>query len=410
MNTEVNTGKQPRWKTFLKLFLPFLVLSLGLAGGIWIYKTRPQAQKVTPSEKAPVVRTKQITSRDYQTKIPALGEVIPAKEITLSARVSGKVVSLSQDFLPGGHLEAGEKLLRIDPKDYELKLKQARADVVDAEYALQVEQGKQKVAQREWKLLGNSTDNTPKEPALALRKPHLRKVRAGVKRARAKLDQARINLQRTRIHAPFNAIVKSKNVDLGSRISAQDKIAELVWTDEYWIRASVPTERLTRFALPGKGKGAVARIKSINGNPAPARKGRVIEVLPNVEEKGRMARVLVRIKDPLNLDDTKETKETSPLLLGSFVQISIQGELLKDALRIPRSAWREKDRIWIVDQQGRLHIKSPRTLWKGPENIYIPDIFPHAYRLVTSDISTPVDGMKLRLAKQTQAPSPKGEK
>ncbi|MGM0609454.1 MAG: efflux RND transporter periplasmic adaptor subunit [Thermodesulfobacteriota bacterium] len=396
MNT---TSKKTTLRTILKILLPLLIIGLGLAGSRWLNMTRPKPQKTKPPQMAPLVRTQELRAMDYEVRIPAMGKVVPAKEITLSTRVSGEVISVSPGFIPGGTLEKREEVLRIDPSDYRLELTQAESDLVEAEYALEVEKGKQNVARREWDLMKGDDSTGRVNPDLALRKPHLRKARADIDRAGARLKQAELNLKRTRIKAPFNAIVKSKNVDMGSQVAARGEIAELVDTDRFWIRASVPSDRLGWFEIPtdGSGQGAMAKVEKINAAPAGDRQGRVIRLLPDLEEEGRMARILIRVKDPLNLEDSSSAH---PLLLGSFVRLTIHGRTLENVLPIPRDAWRDQGRIWLATPDGKLEIRSPRPLWKGMQNIYIRDNIDKKLRLITSDIPAPVQGMKLKIASE----------
>lgn len=394
-----STRKKISLKTVLKIVLPLLIIGLGLAGSRWIYKTRPKAKKAKPPQMAPLVRTQKLKAVNYEVRIPAMGQVVPAREITLSSKVSGEVISVSPRFIPGGRVEKGQEILRIDPRDYRLEVTRAEADVAEARYSLRVEQGKQNVARREWKLLQEEKVAGRIDPALALRKPHLRKARANLSRAEAGLEQARLNLKRTRIKAPFNAIVKSKNVDMGSQVAARGELAALVDTDHFWIRAAVPSDRLKWFDTPVKssGTGAVVDVNKINGSPAGDRQGRVVRLLPDLEEKSLMAGVLIRVKDPLNLESSSNRP---PLLLGSFVRLSIRGRTLENVIPIPREAWRDQGRIWLATPDGRLDIRSPHPLWKGIENIYIPAEMDRGLRLITSDIPAPVQGMKLKIASE----------
>ncbi|MFP4168459.1 MAG: efflux RND transporter periplasmic adaptor subunit [Desulfonatronovibrionaceae bacterium] len=396
MNTDKKVHKPSRMKTILKIALPLAIIGVGLLGGRWLYMTRPQPQKATPKDKAPLVRVEETQAVDHRVQIPAMGKVVPARQITLNSRVAGEVIQVAEQFIPGGNLEKGQEILRIDPSDHRLKLAQAESDLVEAEYSLRVEQGKQNVAQREWELLSKQSPEEKADPDLALRRPHLRKAKADIKRAEAKLEQARLDLERTRIKAPFNAIVKDKKVDLGSRLSAQGEIAELVGTDHFWIRVQIPTSRLNWFDIPGRSreKGAAVEVEEVNGAPAQKRQGRVVRLLSDLEEEGRMARVLVRIDDPLNL---KQPANSPPILTGSFARVHILGKELKDVVPIPRDAWRDNNQIWLADPEDRLVIRSAEPIWKGSEYIYIPNDIADGHRLVVSDIPAPAEGMKLRI-------------
>jgi multidrug efflux pump subunit AcrA (membrane-fusion protein) len=173
--------------------------------------------------------------------------------------------------------------------------------VTDAEYNLKLELGHQEVAKREWMLLNGGKPAKSSDVDLALRKPHLDKAKADLEAAKAELKQANLNLARTRIRAPFNAIVRTHNVEMGSQVSIQDPLAELVCTDEYWIKVSIPVDRLKWISTPRNAteSGSAVRIYYRNGFE---RTGTVIKLFGDLETEGRMARILVSVEDPLSLE------------------------------------------------------------------------------------------------------------
>ena len=129
-------------------------------------------------------------------------------------------------------------------------MQQKRKALADAEYSYKLEQGHQDVARKEWSLLYGNKPIDEGESDLALRKPHLEKVQVEIKAARAELEQAEINLQRSTLTAPFNALVLSTSVELGSQVSSQEKLADLVGTDNYWVQVSLPIDRLKWIQIP----------------------------------------------------------------------------------------------------------------------------------------------------------------
>jgi RND family efflux transporter MFP subunit len=323
-----------------------------------------------------------------------MGTVTAAREIDLQSQVSGKVVEVSSNFMPGGFFEAGEDILKIDAKDYELAVREVEAEVTEAEYDLKVEQGYQKVSAREWALLQEAGKSTEAEADLALRKPHLAKANADLRAARAKLEQARIDLSRTRVAAPFPAMVESKDTDLGAAVAVQGSLATLVGTDEFWIRASVPVDRLGWINLPSAARpqGSTARIISGSGADESVRQGRVVRLLPSLEDEGRMARVLIAVKDPLNIEGRPGVK---PLLLGSYVSVKIEGNELTGVFAVPRTAFRDNSRVWVLADDGSLDIRTVDPVWKDEDSIVVRKGLKPGERIVMSDLSAPVQGMLL---------------
>jgi RND family efflux transporter MFP subunit len=290
-------------------------------------------------------------------------------------------------------LQKNSPVLRIDPKDYELALQQKQRSLSDAEYAYKLELGRQDVARREWNLLYGENKTGQVESELALRKPHLEKAQIDVEAARAELEQAKINLARTRLTAPFNALVLNKYVDLGSQVSLQEKLADLVGTDAYWVQVSVPVEHLKWLKIPRDyaEEGAQATIYYRESN---VRQGRVIRLLADLSKEGRMARLLVEVKDPLDL--LAKNGRRPPLLIGEYVRVVLEGADLPDVYRIPRFALRNDNQVWLLDKEKKLAIRPVETLWRDEEYVFVRDGLQPDDLLIISALAAPVDRMELR--------------
>lgn len=370
-----------------------MIIVMGVAGASYIKKTAPRAQKRPPERAVALVKTQPLLPDTHQVSVAAMGSVIPAKEITLKTRVSGEIQFVHPEFVEGGFIRAGEKVLKIDDKDYQLALARRESAVVEADYELKVEMGYQDVARQEWSLLYPERRADAQEEELALRKPHLAKARSDLAAARADLEQARLDLSRTDIYAPFNAIVRSTHVNVGSQVSTQDALAQLVGTDEYWIQVSLPVERLAWIQIPRTRaeKGPDVNV-SYRGNQRP---GTVYRLLSDLETEGRMARILVSVRDPLALQS--KTRDPVPqMLIGEYVRVEIKGQRLTDVYRIPRSALRDNSTIWILSDDDTLKIMPVETVWRDADHVLMKNGLVPGQRLIVTDLSAPVDGLPLR--------------
>lgn len=378
----------------LKALLPLAILGLAGAGAYAIMATAPKASMRPAETVRQTVSTHRAVRTTHRVVVDVMGTVTAARQIELASQVAGRIVAVDDDYAPGGFFAKGENILTIDPKDYELALREVRAEVTEAEYNLKVEQGYQKVSAREWDLLQGDAKASEAESELALRKPHLEKAEADLVAARAKLEQARTDLSRTRVTAPFAAMIQARTADLGAAVSVQEPLATLVGTDEFWIQASVPVDRLDWINLPtaARPEGSAARIVSGSGPRASERTGRVIRLLPSLEDEGRMARVLIAVKDPLNLEGRDGEQ---PLLLGSYVSVGIEGDVLENVFAIPRAAYRDNDRIWVLKEDGSLDIRTVAPVWKDGEFVVVESGLAEGEAVVTSDLAAPVQGMLL---------------
>ena len=382
-------------KRLLNLFLSLLVIVLGLVVAIYITHKTPKAQKRTPVKAIPLVEVQVVQPADHRIMIPAMGTVLPAREVVIRAQVSGKVLSLHPEFLAGGYIKENAEILKIDPVDYQLAVTLAEAKVKDAESALELAEEEANAAKEEWRLLYEDVANTnDKPPPLVAKEPQLAAAQARLKAEQADLKKAELDLKRTSVQAPFNGIVRTKSVEIGSLVTPQDPLAELVGVDEYWIQISVPVDYLKWISVPNrKGKkGSQVRVVHRSGYE---RTGEVIELLGDLETEGRMARILATVKDPLGLKDSGQT--TRPLLIGEYVRVEIEGSPLSQVFRIPRAALRENDTIWVMRDDSTLDIRPVTTIWRDTQTVFLHQGLNPGDRVIVSDLSAPVAGMKIEM-------------
>jgi RND family efflux transporter MFP subunit len=380
--------------------LPLCVLAAGALVAIVLVKTSPKAERKPPARQARLVEVQPIRFESQRTVVYAMGTVQPAREVELRPRVSGEIVAVSEEFLPGGRFLKGQTVLQIDPTDYELAVRQRESDVADAHSDLALELGQQSVAKREYELLGEKI--AEEDRGLVLRQPQLEKVRAKVEAAEAALEQARLNLDRTHVRAPFNALVRTREVNVGMQVTTANTLATLIGTDEYWIEATLPVDQLrwVEIANGSTETGSQARVlNEAAWGPHQHRTGRVIRLLSDLEEEGRMARLLVAVRDPLGLEPGEE--EQPRLLLGDYVRIEIEGKELGTVAALDRRHIRGGDRVWIMNKEDRLEIRHVAIAYRGREYMFVTNGVHEGERLVTTDLPAPVEGMLLRTQNET---------
>lgn len=380
------------------VLLPLLVIAAAVLGARWFIQTRPQPQRVKAELVAPLVRVRILEARDEQIWLRAMGTVQPSRQVTLQPEVTGRILEQSPALVPGGLLEAGELVARIDDRDYRLAVDQAMATVERSRSELKVEEGRALVAAREWEGLQGRIDPQRSSKDLALRKPQLANARASLAGAESGLARARLAVERCSIHAPFNAMVESENVDLGQVVGPQTKLATLFGVDEFWVQVALPVERLSWIRIPESTKSiAASRALIQQGNGIKKeRPGRVLRLLGDLDPAGRMARIIVAVDAPLEKICVGDTP-CPPLLLGSYVAVDLEGPLLKGVIAIPRDALREGNRVWIADGTDHLTIRTVEVLWRRKTDVLVRTGVSAGERLVVSGVPAPLPGMQLRI-------------
>ena len=368
-----------------------------------LVKSRPKAERKSPPPNIPLVEVMGVSNADGSpVVVHAMGTVVPARVLTLQPEVSGRVVSHHPSLVTGGLVMEGEELLRIDDRDYKLAVEQQIAALSRAKLELKTEQGRKAIAEAEWGALqGSLKQADAADRDLALRAPHVKAARAGVQAARAAVDRARLMVERVVIRAPFNAYVRQEAVEIGQLVGPQSPLAILVGTDEVWVEVSVPVAHLSWMSWPdarGEGGSSVTISQDVGLGKPQIWSGRVMRLLEELEPQGRMARVLVRVKDPFGLKGTPGARQAGAgsLLVGAYVNAAIEGRPIESAVQISHLALQEGDRVWVVDEAGKLDRRDVRVTWREENRVLITGGLSAGDRVVISPMVAPVPGMDVQ--------------
>ncbi|MCP4116647.1 MAG: efflux RND transporter periplasmic adaptor subunit [Desulfobacteraceae bacterium] len=375
----------------MRILVPMLIVAGGVALACFIYVTKPAAKRGQPRVKPPLVEVMEARAADHVVTLSSMGTVTPSRSMALKPRVGGFVLYTSERFVPGGIFNKGEVILTLDPTDYKLALEKNKTLVSRARAEFNLEKGRQAVARAEVKLMETTSGKRFSDSDLALRKPQLAKVQAELAAAGVDLEKARLALERTVIRAPFNCMVMEKRVEQGSQVTSQETLAVLSATDEYWVEATLPMDELAwiRFPLSGKEQGSPVTVFTRDKRAHP---GRILRLLGDLAPQSRLARVLIAVKDPLGLGAGKGT----PLLINSYVTVSIEGERLNNVIALPRQVARDGNGVWIA-RKNRLAIGQLEILWKNAETLFVESGVAPGDKIVLSELSSAVDGMAIRV-------------
>ena len=232
---------------------------------------------------------------------------------------------------------------------------------------------------------------------LILRKPHLEEAQASLEAAEAALASAQLDVERCTVNAPFNAVIQDKFVDVGAQVTTASPLLKIMGADEYWVEALVPVNQLEWITIPKNNHqaGSTAKIFDSVWQPDTYREGVVIRLLGQLEEQGRLAQVLVSVKDPLALES--DSSDVPPVLVDSYVRVEIEGKTLSNIFPINRDYLHDGDNVWIMDETDCLKILPVHVVFRDKETVYLSNGLHDGDRIVTTDISAPVEGMLLRL-------------
>ncbi|WP_305403782.1 efflux RND transporter periplasmic adaptor subunit [Photobacterium leiognathi] len=360
--------------------LPLVIIAIFIALSVLLLnnKKRPEQQKA--QVRTPVLEVIKIEKQDIQLSVNSYGVVEPKYKAEVVSEVIGSVNYISPDFAVGKFVSKGDLLARLDDSDYHADLAQAQASLAQAQAKLKEEIARGKVAK---KTLRDVSPN--KKTALGLREPQRKQEEANVKFAQAGVERAKRNLAKTEIRAPFDALVKMKNINMGSYLTQGKLIGELYGTETAEIRLPITPNSFSYLdlnQLDSRKLNIEAQYGDIQINHWAAKLVRNEGI---IDKDNRMIYLIAEVDDPYNLKsplDKSSIKSISSLSIsspsltlpvlqfGTFVTTTIQGKKVKDVIKLPRHVVRS-EQVIVVDSQNKTQTRQVNVVRSDNENAYV---------------------------------------
>lgn len=370
-----------------------------IVGGLfltWLIATSKPAPIAKPIRlpPVPIVDVLHIQPGSHRVWIETQGLVKPKTQIELVSQVTGRVVSIAEQFSAGGFFDAKQALVSLEESDYRIAVSQANAKLADAKQLLATEKGRARQAKREWRDLGNSEAN-----ALFLRKPQLASAKANLNAAEAGLEKAQLDLSRTHISAPFAGRVLSKKVDVGQFVSQGTPIASIYSSDIAEVRLPLTAQQRQNVSVSGSERSPVKLIARYGSNEYEW--DAVLDRLEGaIDSSSRqyyfVATLPQAFKDTL---DEAGLLEKPGLAVGQFVSAQIAGNSIDNSFLIPRTALRQQQQIWVLDN-NRLAYIDVVVIQSNDDSalVQLADTSEasNPIAVITSSLSLALKGMKIR--------------
>jgi RND family efflux transporter MFP subunit len=269
------------------------------------------------------VAAEEVRDGDLVLSVTTTGQVRSDAEATLKAELAGSV----EDVLvrPGDHVRRGQPLVRLDPRPFDLAIREAQAAVEEANLRFLEEIVPESLA-------------SGKGPSEA-RRANAR-TKAGIQTAEVRLEKAKLDRERATIVAPFDGVVDRVSVAKGERVSAGQEVTKVVDLANLRIEAAVLEHDLPLIKVGGQA------IVSTAADPTRQSIGRVVAVLPLVDSTTRAGRAYVRV--PGN----------AALRPGMYADVRLEANRLTHRRLVPARA--------VIERDGRplvFVVKDGRAQW-----------------------------------------------
>ena len=340
---------------FASIFVAISVNSILLADQ---KKMPPPAAKTTH----PIVSVTQVSPVSKQAKITAYGEVTSRNQLAITSQVSGHIVYMSPKLLTGNTFKKGDVLLEIEAIAYQQSLANALVTLADAKLALAQEELNSEQAKQEW---SQSTLATEQASALVLRKPQLAVAKANVAMANATVAKAEYDLAQTKLLAPFDALVVSKDIQVGSNIQVGTALAQLY--DISLFEVSLPLSNQQWQLLPSDSALLrdikVELSEESTGNTWSAKVNRFEQ---HIGSNNRQRALIASVERPI--------ESPKPLFPGTFIKASINGKAVEALWKLPASALINNNTVWQVSDDNLLVHLPVRVMFSHDNIVYVQPI------------------------------------
>jgi len=264
--TSFTPGSQGAAKGHWWVWVLLLVI---VVGGYWYYKGRnSQADAAAAGGKGPggaamgapgsfvvpvVVAT--ATKGDLPVFLNGLGNVTAFNTVTVRSRVDGQIVKIN--FVEGQNVIAGQALVEIDPRPYQVQLEQAEGQLAKDQAQLKDVQ----VDYERFKLLFKE-GVIPKQQ-LDTQQAQVGTFEGAIKADNATIDNAKLQIMYSHITAPISGRIGLRLVDMGNMVHATDTNGLLVITQLQPIATlfSLPQDQLPQVMARMK-KGAPITVEA----------------------------------------------------------------------------------------------------------------------------------------------------
>jgi len=321
----------------------------------------------TPSVQVQVATVTQIYPSQAFTVLNASGYVVPQRKSALASKVTGRLVWLGVE--EGGHVKKDQVVARLESQDVTAAKDQAEANVNVARS--NIEQTKAELRDATLSLNRNkellSKGFIPQatyDAALARYEKAVAAVDAAestLKASIAALEGANISLEYTLIRAPFDAVVLTKNADIGDIVTpigaaanAKAAVVTIADMDSLQVEADVSESNLSQIKA-----GQPCEIQ-LDALPGQRFRGAVHMLMPTVDRSKATVMVKVRFINK----DHRILPEMSAKV--AFLSRPVTGEEQK-----PRTAFNQaalvtrkgKESVFLVKENKV--IETPVTLGGG---------------------------------------------
>jgi len=315
-------GRHHRWVPWLLMAVFGVVALLGWRAAN--QRAREEAAMRVVQARAAALRpipvaVAKITERDFPVYLTGLGSVTAFNADTIQPRVSGQIMKVL--FHEGQYVQAGQLLVQIDSRPFDVQLEQARGQLARDQAQLTEAQLNLNRAKSLFASGINSRQQLDTQQAL------VDQLQGTLATDKAQITSAQLNLEYCRLTAPISGKIGLRMVDVGNIVQPTTGIVVITQLQPIAVIFTLPEEQLGPI-LRGLRAGQSFAVEAYDRSDVHSIASGMLLATDNLINQSTGT---LRLKAKFaNTDET--------LFPNEFVNVHIRTEVLKNALLAPAAA------------------------------------------------------------------------
>lgn len=382
-----------------KVVLPVIILMACALFANVLIRNPTQLEEVALDVIPVAVRVIEVQKGSVDLSVGSQGKVQAAQTANLSAAVAGPVAWISPDMQAGGYVSKGDTLLRLDSSDYETMLARSEATrqqaSAEAGHASREFDRMKELAQERLASVSQLQDSQRMAEV----------ARARLADAEANFSQAELDVARAEIKAPFDAIIQTREVELGQFVNRAQSVAVLFGAEEVEVRVPLAIRQLGFLDIPLglRGELPIERAPSVTvsgtyGGIEHQWEGKLVRIEAAIDANSNTVQTIIRVTQPSSplQWSTVEEEQVIPLPIGLYVHADIKGRTVDNLITLPRSVIRNNNQVLVVDAENKMFFRDVEIFRLEEENVLISAGVLPGERICISPIQAVVDGMSVQ--------------
>lgn len=377
-------------KRWLRFGIAAAIIVVGAGVMALLASTKEESNKRDLSTRVRQVEVMDIAYGPYTLKVHGNGTIESRRALDQVTLVGGQVVYSYGDLKAGMLVREGQTLLKIDDREAENRLVQARSGLINSIVSLipDLKMDDKNAAYSKWTsyledLNVNST--TAELPAITDPQERIRVSMHNIFNQYSTVKNAEITLERHTIRAPFDAYVANDGAQLDTWVTPGQVVASLI--DPVELEVAVPLA-VSELELLKTANDPIASVMSTEDGSS-VLVGQMRRQNTHIDARSQTVTVHVEFSNPDLLPG---------FLPGNYVDIHIEGHSLSAVELLPREVIAEGDYVYTFEDSvlGRSPVEILAA--QGDSVVINPGVLNPGDLVVTTTLQKPIVGMRIGIS------------